>query len=350
MRIFISWAGDRSRAVATALKEFIPLIFQRAEIFTSFDDISKGTRWYTEITAALARTDVGIICLTPESLSSPWIFFEAGALSKTLTPARVIPLLFGLSVVDVSGPLSQFQACSADKAGIRQLLAILNRDFDPSLPDEIFETLFESMWPSLEGQLQRIALISTPEYRSHGVTFRSDRELLEELLLDVRTIQKKVDALEAKSFAVSHEMEGRMLASMGYVLGEISIRPDSLEVVDPDRLKEAIALLQESYGKLREVGGPAEYMALNNLVFYSSFLEDSSRRDFLLVAARKLLEVGLLHNTKNLLLTACRVLLQFGNTKEKRRARKILGELLQGSLSAKERREVELYLASLPRK
>lgn len=45
MKVFISWSGKRSKAMANALKEWIPLIVQHAEPFVSDKDISAGDRW-----------------------------------------------------------------------------------------------------------------------------------------------------------------------------------------------------------------------------------------------------------------------------------------------------------------
>jgi hypothetical protein len=40
-------------------------------------DIGKGTLWLCELTKALAGIKLGIICLTPESVSEPWVLFDA---------------------------------------------------------------------------------------------------------------------------------------------------------------------------------------------------------------------------------------------------------------------------------
>lgn len=45
MKVFISWSGTRSKAMANALKEWIPLIVQHAKPFVSDKDISAGDRW-----------------------------------------------------------------------------------------------------------------------------------------------------------------------------------------------------------------------------------------------------------------------------------------------------------------
>ena len=44
------------------------------------------------------------------SLNSPWLNFEAGALSKSLDISRISPFLLGLRQAELTGPLAQFQA------------------------------------------------------------------------------------------------------------------------------------------------------------------------------------------------------------------------------------------------
>jgi hypothetical protein len=44
VRIFISWSGERSRDVASALKEFLPLVLHYADPWMSETDIESGAR------------------------------------------------------------------------------------------------------------------------------------------------------------------------------------------------------------------------------------------------------------------------------------------------------------------
>lgn len=82
MKIFFSWSGARSRAVAEALNDWLPRVIQAVKPFYS-PEIEKGAKWSNEIDDALEGTRFGIVCLTPDNLSSTWIHYETGALSKT---------------------------------------------------------------------------------------------------------------------------------------------------------------------------------------------------------------------------------------------------------------------------
>ncbi len=42
MKIFISWSGDHSKAIASALNVWLPKVFHSATTFFSEDDIKKG--------------------------------------------------------------------------------------------------------------------------------------------------------------------------------------------------------------------------------------------------------------------------------------------------------------------
>src|SRR5260370_28578273 len=83
MRVLLSWSGARSAALAHALREWLPTVIQAVEPWMSESDIDRGARWSEEIVAQLEVARVGIICITPDNVSSPSLHFEAGALLPT---------------------------------------------------------------------------------------------------------------------------------------------------------------------------------------------------------------------------------------------------------------------------
>jgi TIR domain len=119
MELFLSWSGVRSRAVAESLHEWLPYVINAVEPWMSASDIEVGARWSSDIATQLDETRYGVICLTRENLEAPWVLFEVGALSKTLSKTFVCPYLFGVEPTDLKGPLVQFQAAKADKAATK---------------------------------------------------------------------------------------------------------------------------------------------------------------------------------------------------------------------------------------
>ena len=88
--------------------------------------MEKGVKWSGEIEAALEGTRFGIVCLTRENLTSTWIHYETGALSKT-ADALIWTYLSGLTSGDVPQPLGKFQHTFAnDKEDTLKLLRTIN--------------------------------------------------------------------------------------------------------------------------------------------------------------------------------------------------------------------------------
>lgn len=195
MKVFISWSGERSKAVAESLRYWLPKVIQAVQPWMSADDIEKGTRWRTGIASELEKSSVGIICLTPENLDSTWIHFEAGALSRQHTDTYVCTFLYSLEPTDVQEPLAQFQATRAQKEDVRKLIFTINNALgDSKLPEsELNETL--DMWlPKLEERLRQIGPLGSPTK-----PLRTDRELIEEVLSIVRSQQTEKRAVEELS-------------------------------------------------------------------------------------------------------------------------------------------------------
>jgi hypothetical protein len=192
MKVFLSWSGNRSRAIAEVFKAWLPSVLQAARPYFSPDDITKGARWLTEISKELEDSRIALLLITPENQEAPWLLFEAGALSKNFDRSRVCPLLFGgMDPSDVKGPLVQFQGATFCKSEMKKVLKAVNTELgESSLAPEVLENVFEMWWPRLEEQVtEKLEELDA----SVGVAKRSDRELLEEML-----------ALSRRSAAIDH--------------------------------------------------------------------------------------------------------------------------------------------------
>ena len=198
MKIFISWSGERSRAVAEALRVWLPDVVHFLEPWVSSEDVSKGARWAADLARQLEDTNVGLICLTPDNLLAPWILFEAGALSKALEKGLVCTYLLQVKPADLTGPLVQFQATEATEKDTLKLLRTLNSLLGPNTrSDEQLNRAFTKWWPELAKALEKVPL------KTLGATqIRSDRELFEEML-DLLRSQAKVYLPSSERFATS---------------------------------------------------------------------------------------------------------------------------------------------------
>ncbi len=164
MKVFLSWSGAKSKQVAVALRDWLPGVLQSVEPWLSSEDMPIGARWASDVASALENVDVGILCLTAENISSPWLIYEAGALSKQTTAAMVMPYLLDLSPAEVRGPLAQFQCALANRDDTFRLVhALYRKSDDHPVSEKQLERIFEVWWPELDQKLSTIRMESAVE-------------------------------------------------------------------------------------------------------------------------------------------------------------------------------------------
>jgi len=187
MKVFIGWSGERSKAMAQALHDWIPLVLHNVDPWVSEADIEAGERWGEVVAKELADSNFGIICVTRENVNSPWVLFEAGALAKTMQGSKVIPLLLDLEIRDITGPLAQFQAKKVEKGGVHEVINSINQTANGAVPEVRARELFEALWPKLEKEVKEIP--KQPATEKHA---RPQHEILEELVVGVRSLDSKL--------------------------------------------------------------------------------------------------------------------------------------------------------------
>lgn len=230
MKVFIGWSGETSHKVAIALAAWLPKVIQAVKPFVSSEDIAKGARWSAVIGNELQSSNYGIICITRDNLTSLWVNFEAGALSRDLDKGFVTPFLLNVKTSDIDGPLSQFQATTNDKDDIFKLLASINdKQGDERLDKGALEDAFEMRWDALNNQL---AEIEREGKGKPAVPKRSTEDKIEEILELVRAMQRDLgvpsrtstaqEALRAALRGEKQEMERRVRR---YVVSDLGASP-----------------------------------------------------------------------------------------------------------------------------
>lgn len=220
MDIFISWSGGASKAMAQGLSEWLPTVIQAVRPFFSSDDIQKGTRWFSEIGERLDKTDFGILCLTRSNLSSPWIHFEAGALSKKVERARVIPFLIDVQPSTLVPPLSAFNAVtSPTKEEVKKLVHAMNSALgEGRLTESVLLTTFERAWPEFERTAKEVQRLAAKEIDGTDTPKRRPIEdMLDEMLILIRGISAADDSVSANFNRLIGLPSGAELARKGII-------------------------------------------------------------------------------------------------------------------------------------
>jgi len=223
VKVFISWSGPRSALLAEALKVWIQDVVQSVECFTSTEDIRAGQRWNNEINTWLNDADFGVLCVTQENATAPWLNFEAGALAKKIKDdARVVPVTLNFSPAALDEPLKQFNGVQADKAGILKLVTSIAESAKATID---VPKAFERWWPDLDAKIREIPAaeddVAAPSLPEVPEMFSDIMASLRGLTNDMHYVSRYVDRPQTGRVSAEYR-------AMAVVLGR------------DDRLREAI--------------------------------------------------------------------------------------------------------------
>lgn len=212
MKIFISWSGKRSLAVAEIMSDWIKCVLQASHPWISTRHIERGSLWFSEINEKLRDVSVGIVCLTQENKDKPWILFETGALAKGLTGNRVCTFLVDLKPSDLVDPLAQFNHTQPNEQSVRELVKTLNVCMgEHALEERVLEKIFDIYWPSFLEEFSR-ALDENPQ--NEVVIPRNDKDILAEILENTRALGRRVSMLEKDPTVYASKSDGRLFPNM----------------------------------------------------------------------------------------------------------------------------------------
>jgi hypothetical protein len=103
--VFISYSNTDS-ALAIELRD--QLLSRGQSVFLAEKSISVSTRWEPAIRSALQLSKIVIVLVTPNSISSDWVIFEAGAAWALDIPIAIATLFVPISALP--GALSNYQS------------------------------------------------------------------------------------------------------------------------------------------------------------------------------------------------------------------------------------------------
>lgn len=224
VKVFISWAGEASRQVGEALRDWLPLLFDCVEPWISARDLDKGRQWQHEIMANLRTSRFGIVCLTPDNLTRPWMLFEAGAIS-TLSQASVYTFLHRIDYAQVTDPLSMFNHTESHHDDVRRMTTSFNNTLEAQrVQDNVLMTRFDRLWPDLEMKLNQIQMNQPAE---GPIAPRDQGAIMAEVLTVVRDTSRNLAALGTKKSQAEpdhHSVRSIVLSRFSTKLRELGVR------------------------------------------------------------------------------------------------------------------------------
>jgi len=195
MKVFMSWSGARSHAIAEVLAWWVKCVLQAARPWISSEDLDRGSLWFSEINNSLSDTSVGIVCLTDENKDRPWVLFEAGALAKGLSNSRVCTFLIDLNPTDITDPLAQFNHTRKSQDDMKKLARTLNAALGANALDtNLLSDICDVYWPKFDEKFEK-ALKDYPP--AAPKVARPEGDVLGEILESVRGMNQRIRQLES---------------------------------------------------------------------------------------------------------------------------------------------------------
>ena len=155
MSVFISWSGRKSRLAAEAFYDLLPMILTKPKTeFYLSTGIYKGADWNANLNVGLQAADFGILCVTRDNYSAPWMIYEAGFLSHKAGADKVAPFLLDISPSELRGPITQFQSTVFEKEDLKKLVFAINRLETVPVRESDLVSNFEVVYSTLEKRLK----------------------------------------------------------------------------------------------------------------------------------------------------------------------------------------------------
>jgi hypothetical protein len=179
-RVFLSWSGNRSLAMAATFHDWLPRVLPMVDSWIS-EDIPKGSEWRPALMREVRNAGAAIACLTAENHGSDWLHFEAGVATRIDPEGGIFPIT--LDSEKVSGPLQGFQLTrSWVVEDVQRLVRTLNRLMcAPPLPDTWINEQVRLLWDQLVEGLTRAKQLVPDKSDDYEDAIKYIREYLKTL-------------------------------------------------------------------------------------------------------------------------------------------------------------------------
>lgn len=199
IKIFLSWSGDKSKKLANVFKTYVADILPKVDFYFSPDDLKGGEKWRQSIEEGLNNNTYGIIFLTPSNLTSKWIYFEAGAISKSTKQAKILPFLYKIDINELGQPFSDYQCKSFSADSILTTILEINdcQSEVYQLPSETIKRNFNRLSNEIETETKNINTINevmeNSEPQIEDASLLDSEDKLNEILQIMREQSSKTD-------------------------------------------------------------------------------------------------------------------------------------------------------------
>jgi len=171
--VFFSHSSKDSDAILSIKSRLDGITGGVLEIFQSSDgqSIPFGRNWVHKIEDGLKQATIMFVFVTPNSITSNWIYFEAGfAYSKDID---VIPVGLGVDIALLKAPLNLLQGFNiTSNDGLNNIVSIINRKYDYRFAESFTDEDFDIISSKQDGSFSEIDLKDI--FMSMGCTIHAE--------------------------------------------------------------------------------------------------------------------------------------------------------------------------------
>ncbi len=233
--IFFSHSSADKKVLTKLRESFIEKTGSAIDVFMSSDgqSIPFGRNWVHEVEAALDSAQLMVVFISPQSLNSHWLFFEAGfAHCKNI---QVVPVaILGVDLNNVPPPLGLLQGFNLTTAGgLNNLIAQVNKLFEHSHKESFTEPDYTEIFASdpLHGSgllREYTTLVDNIEFNFKPDLIEYPLNLIRKALMDANLDYQETD-FRLNTYGMQFEVYDRPKRS----LSSISLSPSLLNVNFP---------------------------------------------------------------------------------------------------------------------
>jgi hypothetical protein len=202
-----------------------------------------GTQWFLQLQDVLRESEVIVALVTPNSVASPWIYFESGSVINR-DYSSVVPVCLGLPLDRVPMPLAGYQGYDLARVeALKEFVSKLFRQLDLPLNMDVAGLYLDLVWKQLAG----LRLEKSPEPESREGPSELDRvaQLIERRFVDL------FNALAGKAPEVSFDIRVEVAR------GDETPMEFDLSVRSGDKVSD---VLQNIGYQIEELIGAANYL------------------------------------------------------------------------------------------
>ena len=222
--VFFSHSSKDKDALIAFKNRFCEITCGVIKVFMSSDgeSIPFGSNWVHKIDEGLKSAKIMFIFVTPNSILSSWIYFEAGyAYSRDI---KVIPVGLGVDVTLLKPPLNLLQGFNVNSAeSLNNFIAVINREISTSFSESFSEKDFSSITASIYNNSEVIDVFSDIRFGINSrITDVEEVTDIEQLFTDLIIYLERSEIAYSKS----HELGRDKLLTRG-IMVEKFIRKNS---------------------------------------------------------------------------------------------------------------------------